>query len=167
VENLPLLTHFPSLTEELKLELSFPREIGYGQLSGAFQDTMSTDNGLLVVKSISCKVEEMLTIQENSEEDLKLSAQLCIGDLTSSPINTLKLMLRNQAQVDLLLTSSILSASIGIRIPFIHILIPIPTKFFKLITHPKAIGTSQVLLTDQILGNTPRTKMLLSIDLTI
>ena len=133
MENLLPLTLSPSLTEELKLELSFPREIGYGQLSGAFQDTMSTENGLLVVKSISCKVEETLTIQENLEEDLKLSAQLCIGDLTTSPINTLKLTLKNQAQVHLSLTSSILSVSIGIRIPFIPILILTPTKFFKLI----------------------------------
>ena len=128
---------------------------------------MSMENGLPVVKLISCKAEVMLIIPDSSEEDLILLVLLCIGVLTTSLTNTLKLMLKRVLQVVHLLMISIPTESIGMRNKSTHIWMMIQTKFYKLITQLKAIGKNQVFQIEAILGNTLLTKMLLSIDLTI
>jgi len=150
--------------EELKSKPNYQKEIGYGLLFGPFQDIMSMVNGLLVVKLISWKVEEMLGILDSSEEDLKLSAQLCIGELISSQINTLKLTLKNPQQVELSLMPSTHTVYIGTTKSFILILIMTQIKYYKLIIHHKAIGKDQELLIDIILGSIQKIKMLLLID---
>lgn len=164
VANSPLSTHNLWNTEELKLKQSCLREIGFGPQSGCFQETTSTENGPPVARLTSWKAEETLDILKNLEEDPTPSDRLCIGVPTSSPISFRKLMLKQPLPVVLLLTTSILSVSIGTIRSSTPTLITTPTKCSQLTTLLKAIGTNQASQTDLTLGNTQRTRMLPSIN---
>lgn len=81
---------------ESKWEQNFQKEIGFGLQFGYYQDIINIAHGQLVVKLILWKVEEMLAIQNQLVEDLKLLDQPYIGDLIGPLINGVKLMLKNQ-----------------------------------------------------------------------
>lgn len=163
----PLLIHSAYNMEEFKLKPNCLKEIGYGQLFGCYQDIMNMVNGQLVDKLISWRAEEMLIIQNNLEEVHKHSAQLCIGDLTTSPINILKQLQRNQHPVEHGLMIFIHMVYIGTAKCYIPMLTLMLIEFYKLIILNKVIGKDHRSLIDKTLGNTQRTKMLHLIDLFI
>lgn len=80
---------------EFKFEQSYLKEIGFGPLSGSYQDIMSMENGQQVDRLILCKAEVMLTIQKSLEEELTLLDQPFIGVLIGNIISFQKLMPKN------------------------------------------------------------------------
>lgn len=163
----PLLTHSTSNMEESKLELNYLREIGYGLLSGYYQDLMNTESGQQVDKLISWKAEVTLTIQKNLEEESNLSDQHSIGVQTGSTTSSTKPMLRNHYQVEHSTMISISLVLSGITKPSTHILITKQTKFSKLIILIQPIGRSQDYREEIILGRPLATNVLLLIKIFI
>lgn len=163
----PLLTHSTSNTEESKLELNYPREIGYGLPSGYYQDITNMENGQQVDKLISWKAEVMLTIQKSLEEEFNLSDQHSIGVQTGNTTSSPKPMLRNHYQVEHSTTISISLVLFGITKLSTPILITKQTKFSKLIILIQAIGRSRDYQEETILGRLQATNVLLLIKISI
>lgn len=86
-----LSTNSTSNTEELKLELNFPKETGSGPPFGCSQPILNTEPGPHQVKSISWNPEEMMPHMLQVESINLL--QLFIGDLTGLKINMFLLIL--------------------------------------------------------------------------
>jgi hypothetical protein len=96
LENSPLSTPSTLGSAGLKSRLNYRKEIGFGRPFGFSPSLMSTELGLQAGKSISWKVGEMWVILRNSEEDLKLSVQLCIGAPIRPRTNTQRPVDKNQ-----------------------------------------------------------------------
>jgi len=97
---------------ELKLELSFQRETGFGQPSGSFQRTMLTVNGQHLVRLISLNQE--VTVALEPQEEVNLSEPLFIGDQTTTMMLMRKLHL-NTSTLSLSETTSMFMDLTGVR----------------------------------------------------
>lgn len=79
--------------EGFKLKQNYQEEIGFGLLFGWCLLIINMDHGQQVGKLILWKVEEILIIQNQLEEEFNLMVQHFIGDQTGQVINLKKLML--------------------------------------------------------------------------
>lgn len=126
--------------EELKLELKYQREIGFGQLSGCFQPITSSEDGQLVEKLILWNQEVMLP--HIHLEVLTNLPPLYIGDQTGLTM----LMLRHTKLILTLLIfqmTSIPMDSTGTKINFIPTSMTHQIKYLKLISPKNQCGNSE------------------------
>ena len=131
--------HSTSNTEELKLRLSYQREIGFGQLFGFYQQNKPTESGLPLEKLILWNQEET---QSTIPSVVKThSAQPSIGDLPGISIDTQKLTKTTSTQLVLLMVSTLMDST-GMTNNCTHTLTAQSIKFWLLTSHRKVCGTS-------------------------
>jgi hypothetical protein len=125
----------------LKLELNYPLEIGFGQLSGCCQNTKLMEFGHQVEKLISWKAEVTSDTQLQLVVVQKPSLQLYIGDLTSQPTNIKKpINLTLYQTVKLLPMISTFSVYTGQKMNYTLMLMIPQTNFWMLISRINLCG---------------------------